>query len=187
MGNPAPHYSYMTIIARTASEPEGIAGSVRDLVWQIEPNAPVSDVITLEQVAARLLSRSTVPALLLVFFAAVALTLAMGGIYGVMSYAVAVRSPEFGIRMALGARPRSIFQMTLLDGFRLTTEGVIAGLVGATLVTKTISNLLYGVEARDTMTFVAVALLLALVSVAACLVPALRAARVNPNESLRLL
>jgi putative ABC transport system permease protein len=187
MSNPAPYFSYMTIVARTKEDPGALAGAIRNVVWQIESNAPVSDAMTLEQVRFRLLSYSTVPALLLGFFATVALILAMGGVYGVMSYAVTVRTPEFGIRIALGAHPQSILQLTLRDGFKLAGAGAAAGLIAARFLTGIISNLLFGVETGDAITFLAVAFLLVLVSLTACLMPALRAARVDPIESLRLL
>jgi ABC-type antimicrobial peptide transport system permease subunit len=123
--------------------------------------------------------------MLLGSFAGLALVLASVGIYGVMSYAVAQRTREIGIRTALGASPRGIVSMLLREGLALAAVGAVIGAIGAAVLTKLLNAFLYGVTARDALTFVATPLVLAAVALAACYVPARRALRVDPSEALR--
>jgi putative ABC transport system permease protein len=122
---------------------------------------------------------------LLAFFAAIAAVLAAIGIYGVMSYAVTQRSHEIGIRMALGAEPRDVLRMIVNEGMQLAGLGLLLGLVGAIVGTKYLESQLYGVRARDPLTFLSVAASLALVALAACYFPARRATKVDPLTALR--
>jgi putative ABC transport system permease protein len=122
---------------------------------------------------------------LLVFFAAIAAILAAIGIYGVMSYAVTQRSHEIGIRMALGAEPRDVRRMIVNEGMRLAALGLLLGLGGAMAGTKYLESQLYGVKARDPLTFLGVAASLAVVALAACYFPARRATKVDPLTALR--
>ena len=119
------------------------------------------------------------------FFAAIAAVLAAIGIYGVMSYAVTQRSHEIGIRMALGAEPRNVLSMMVSEGMRLALLGVAIGFVSAMVVSKYLESQLYGIKARDPLTFASVPLLLGLVALAACYFPARRATKVDPLSALR--
>jgi ABC-type antimicrobial peptide transport system permease subunit len=131
------------------------------------------------------LSRSRFTMLVLGVFAALALVLASVGIYGVIAYSVTQRTQEFGIRIALGASRRDVLRLVLSQGTRLTLLGIGLGIVAALVVTRLMATLLYGISATDPVTFTAVALLLALVALAACYIPARRATRVDPIVALR--
>jgi ABC-type antimicrobial peptide transport system permease subunit len=131
------------------------------------------------------LSRSRFTMLVLGVFAALALVLASVGIYGVIAYSVTQRTQEFGIRIALGASRRDVLRLVLGQGTRLTLLGIGLGIVAALVVTRPMATLLYGISATDPVTFTAVALLLALVALAACYIPARRATRVDPIVALR--
>jgi ABC-type antimicrobial peptide transport system permease subunit len=139
----------------------------------------------MDQLLAGSLSRSRFTMLVLGVFAALALVLACVGIYGVIAYSVTQRIQEFGIRMALGANRHDVFRLVLGQGTRLTLLGIGLGIVAALIVTRLMATLLYGISATDPLTFAAVALLLALVALAACYIPARRATRVDPIVALR--
>jgi putative ABC transport system permease protein len=175
----------MTILLRTAGEPESLAGAARREILAIDKDQPVSDVRTMESWVAESVSRTRFGTLLLGAFSVLALVLAAAGIYGVMSYSVAQRQSEIGVRMALGARARDVLRLVVRQGLALVLVGVALGLLGALALTRVISSLLYGVSATDPWTFAALALLLTGVSWVACYIPARRAARVDPLVALR--
>ncbi|MDQ3995759.1 MAG: ABC transporter permease [Gemmatimonadota bacterium] len=174
-----------TRIRGSANDPRALVDHVRRAVHALDPTLPISDIQTLEQVAADSLARPRFTTTLLGVFAALALTLATIGIYGVVSLLVTRRRQEIGIRMALGARRGSILQMVLRRGMALAAVGLVIGLTGALWLTGALTSLLYGVTRFDPLTFAAAPALLAGVALLACMVPAARAAAVNPVIALR--
>ncbi len=178
-------YRAMTFVVRTGGDPLSLADAVRREVQSIDRDLPLADVRTLESWIGESVSRTRFGMLLLTIFAGVALLLAAVGIYGVMSYTVAQRTHEIGIRMALGARGADIVRVVVRQGMLLALIGIAVGTTGALLLTRVISGLLYGVSATDPLTFAAVALTLGASALLACYVPARRAARVDPMVALR--
>jgi putative ABC transport system permease protein len=178
-------YSEMTILVRTANDPLALVSAVRNELHQMDPELPMAAMATMDQLVSGSLSRSRFTMLVLGVFAALALILACVGIYGVIAYSVTQRTQEFGIRMALGANRGDVFRLVLGQGTRLTLLGIGLGIVAALIVTRLMATLLYGVSATDPLTFTAVALLLAVVALAACYIPARRATRVDPIVALR--
>jgi putative ABC transport system permease protein len=184
---PYVHYSgsQVKVVLRTVQAPQAAGPAMRAAVLQADPELPVSD---LKAMTARLdeslVSRRS-PLMLAGIFAAVALVLAAVGIYGVLAYAVAERRREIGVRMALGALPMQILAQFLSLGARLVLVGSVLGGIGGWLIGRAMVSLLFGVGAAQPLVFVGAAALLALVAMTACLVPALRAARVPPMEALR--
>ena len=170
---------------RTTGDPLAATRMVRDQIHSFLPNLPVAEVASMEQLLARSLSRTRFSMLLLSIFAALALVLAAVGIYGVMAYAVAQRTREIGVRLALGAQPRDVLGMVLMGGGKLAAFGLVLGLVGSLGVTYLLRSQLYGVSSTDPVTYASVALLLGLIALAACYLPARRATRVDPLVALR--
>src|SRR5207253_8308860 len=162
-----------------------LAPAVRREISGIDPDQPVSDVRTMNEVMADTVGRARFSTLLFGLFAGLATLLAGVGIFGVMNYSVTLRTREIGIRMALGAQPGQVLMLVLKQGLLLTTVGIGIGLGGALLLTRLISGLLFGVAATDPMTFAAIVVLLAVVSLIACYIPARRATRVDPLVGLR--
>jgi putative ABC transport system permease protein len=175
----------LNLIVRTASDPAGISAAVRKEVWALDEELPLSNVITMRQLLLESFWRTRLYTLLLGAFAVVALVLATGGIYGVISYSVAQRTHEIGVRLALGARAPDVLRLVIGQGMRLTVIGVAMGLAVAFALTRVMSNLLYGVSAGDPMTFSLVSLLLAAVAGLASYLPARRATKVDPMVALR--
>jgi putative ABC transport system permease protein len=175
----------MSLVIRTTGEPEGIAAAVRQGVLDVDRNQPISEVKTLEQIVYQSVARPRFNLLLLGLFAAVAMLLAAAGIYGVMSYTVAQRTRELGIRLALGAQPRDVLRLIIKQGMTLALGGVGIGLVAALALTHLMKSLLFGISATDPLTFATIAVLLTGVALIACYVPARRATRVDPLEALR--
>jgi putative ABC transport system permease protein len=178
-------YSFMTLVIRTDGEPSAIAPAVQREVRSLEPNQPVSDVRTMNQVMSEWVARSRFNTLLLGLFAGLATLLSAVGIFGVMNYSVALRTREIGLRLAVGAQPRQVLLLILKQGFWLTIVGVILGLAAAFALTRLLSGLLFGVAAVDVTTFATISLLLVVVSLFACYLPARRAMRIDPLSALR--
>jgi putative ABC transport system permease protein len=162
-----------------------MAPQIRTAIRGADRNAPISAVQTMRALVSDAAAGSRFYLVLLVAFAATAVTLAAVGIYGVMSYSVSRRTHEIGIRIALGADPRSIVGIVLRQGLSLVAIGASAGLVVAFVLTRLMRGILYGVAPTDALTFGAVTALLVAVAVVASLVPARRATRVDPLEALR--
>ena len=175
----------INVLTRTEVEPLSLAPAVRAQVAALNKDQAVFNVRTMEQIVAQSVARRRFSMLLLTVFAVVALGLASLGIYGLMSYTVAQRTREIGVRMALGARARDVLHLVLGQGLRLTLIGMVVGLVGALALTRLMSSLLFGVSATDPVTFCAVAFLLAFVALLACWIPARRAMKVDPMIALR--
>ncbi|HEX9759933.1 MAG TPA: ABC transporter permease [Candidatus Acidoferrales bacterium] len=168
-----------------ATEALSMAPAVRGLIRELDRSAPVSGVQTLDQLVEQSLASRQFTMLLLSLFAGVALTLAAVGIYGVMAYAVAQRTHEIGIRVALGAQRGDVMRLILGRGLALTFAGIAAGVVASLALSRVLQGLLVDVSATDPLTLAGVAAVLAAVAVAACIVPALRATRVDPIVALR--
>jgi putative ABC transport system permease protein len=184
-----PHTQYsagqMTVLLRTAGDPLVLAEPARRTVTALDADQPITDVRTLEQVFAGTGARRRFVAVLLGVFSGLAVALAAIGIYGVMAYVVGQRTREIGIRMALGARRREVVGWVLGQGMTVVAAGIALGLLGAVATTRLLSGLLYETAPADPVTFLLVAALLAAVALAANLLPARRAARVDPMAVLR--
>jgi putative ABC transport system permease protein len=173
------------LTVRTSGDPLSVAAAVRQAVWSVDRNQPVSNIRTMGHVLAEEVAQRRIGMMLLAAFAALALLLASLGIYGVLSYAVAQRTQEIGIRMALGADRKDVLRMVVTDGIRLATAGIAIGLGVSFALTRLMAGLLFGISASDPRTLGAVTLLLIAVALIACYVPARRAAKVDPMIALR--
>jgi predicted permease len=175
----------MTVVMRSGSDPDALAGSVRKTLQELDPNLPMYNVRSMEHFVSQSLARRRFSVVLLGIFAGLALALAVIGVYGVMAYLVNQGTREIGIRIALGATHRSILRFILRQGLGLSLVGVAIGLTGAFTLTRFMDSLLFGVTATDPLTFTAIPCLLLAAALLAILIPASRAARVDPMTSLR--
>jgi len=173
------------LVVRTNVDPLSLAATVRRTVWEIDKDQPVSDISSMEQVVSESVARQRFSMLLLGVFAGLALVLAAVGIYGVMSYGVAQRTREIGIRMALGAQRSDVLRLTVGQGLRLVAVGVLIGLAAAFVLTRVMVSLLFGVSPTDSTTFVTISVILISVAALASYIPALRATKVDPILALR--
>ncbi len=173
------------LVIRTSVEPGSIANAVRQAIWAVDKDQPVARIRTMQDVAEVELAPRRQQMTLLVTFAALALILASLGLYGVLSYAVAQRTQEIGVRMSLGASPGNILGLVLQRGVGLTLAGLVLGIAGALGVGRVMSGLLFEVKAQDPAILAAVSVLLLAVAVFACYLPAYRASRVDPVVALR--
>ena len=173
------------VAVRTDGDPSSLAPSVRGAIASVDRDLPVFRVMTMEKMVADSLTQRRFSMFLLGVFAALALALAVVGLYGVMSYGVAQRTHEIGLRMALGAQGRDVLRMVVGQGMALTAAGLGLGLLGALALTRLMSSLLYGVTAADPLTYGGIALLLGAVALLAAYLPARRATKVDPMEALR--
>jgi putative ABC transport system permease protein len=174
-----------SLIIKTAGEPMGAARRVIELIYEIDPNQPAARIRSMEQVRADSVAAPRLTANLLGLFALLALAIAAAGIGGVMALVVNQRKQEIGVRMAMGARPAAILRMVLGQGLALALLGIALGLIGALSLTRVLSGLLFEVQPTDPLTFAGVAAVLSFAALAACYIPARRAASVDPIVALR--
>ena len=176
---------WMTIAIRTTAASSGLVGEVKRQIWSVDNQIPVSDVHTMEELLSVSLAQQRFNMFLLGLFAALALILAAVGIYGAMSYSATQRTHEIGIRTALGAQRRDVLCLAMNDGAKIALFGITIGIAGALALTRLMASLLFEVKPTDPVTFAAVAILLAFVTLVACYIPARRAMRVDPMVALR--
>jgi putative ABC transport system permease protein len=184
-----PHAQYgngfLTLVMRTGSDPLSVAGEVRRSVAQLDPELPVANIASMDQVLSDSVSPQRFSAVLLGTLAGVGLLLATVGVYGVLSYEVSRKTREIGIRVALGAARTDVLALIVGQGARLLLLGVIIGTAAALLLTRLMSRLLFGISSSDPVTFASVTLFLLAVALLACYIPARRAAKVDPMVALR--
>jgi putative ABC transport system permease protein len=174
-----------TFVIRTEGDPARAASMVRGAIHELDAALPVYGLQTMEEVVGDSLVRPRFLSLLLGLFSVIALLLAAVGIYGVMAYSVAQRTQEIGVRMALGAQAADVLKLVIKQGMTLTSIGVVVGLIAAFVLTRLIEGLLFGIGARDPLSFISVTLLLSLVAFLACYIPARRATKIDPLVAIR--
>jgi predicted permease len=175
----------VAILIRTAGNPASLSPPFRSAFSRLDGTLPSPDFVTMDDWLAQFVTQPRLRAILLGIFAALALLLCVVGVYGVLAQSVVRRRREIGIRMAIGAQQRDVFRLVISQGVRLTLVGIVLGVVGSLALVRLLAGLLYGVSATDPLTFVAVAVLLTIVSLAACYIPARRAMKVDPMVVLR--
>ncbi|HEV2690825.1 MAG TPA: FtsX-like permease family protein, partial [Bryobacteraceae bacterium] len=178
-------FSDLSVVIRANSDPELLIPALRDQVRQLDPQLAVSQVQQMDQIAQAGVATPRFALFLVSLFASLALVLAAIGTYGVMSYSVGQRIHEFGVRMALGARPSDLRSLIVSQGLRLAVIGVALGIGGALALGRVVQSLLYGIKATDPLTFVVVSLLAVAIAGLACYVPARKATSVDPMVALR--
>lgn len=173
------------LVIRAKGDPQALISLARAKVRELDSELPLSNVNTMEQLVSQSIAQRKFGMFLLASFAALALLLAAIGIYGVISYSVAQRTREIGVRMALGARTADVLKLVLKNGLRLATVGLIIGVAGAFFLTRLMTRLLFETGPTDALTFVSVSAGLLLVAFFACYIPARRATKVDPLVALR--
>jgi ABC-type antimicrobial peptide transport system permease subunit len=175
----------VAVVVRTSGDPTAIMNPIRAAIRELDPRDVIYNVQTMENVWASSMAARTFSMILLAIFAGLALIVACVGIYGVISYLVSQRTQEIGVRMALGAQRRDILTLVLGHGTRMTMLGAVAGIAASLALTRLMASQLFGVSSYDPITFASVAVVLMLVGLAACWIPARRAMRVDPMVALR--
>jgi ABC-type antimicrobial peptide transport system permease subunit len=173
------------LVTRTVVPPESVTSQIRAAVASVEPALPLYNVLTMEQVIDQSLASRRLNLWLLAIFAGMALVLSAAGLYGVISYLVAQRTREIGMRIALGAQNRDVIRLVMRQGASLTGTGIALGLLGAFAFSQVLGSLLYGVSTRDPLTYAALAAVLATIALLATWLPARRASRVDPILAIR--
>jgi putative ABC transport system permease protein len=180
-----PNVVVMDIVVRTDGSPEAFVPALRQRVRELDPEIPLANIRTMEDWVSNSAAQPRLNARLLSLFAAMALLIAAIGIYAVLAYSVTQRTREIGLRIALGAQPGSVQQLVVSEGMKVGLIGIAIGLVGAFVAAPALASIVYGVPVRDPTTFVSVAIVLSIVALAACFIPARRAAKVDPMVALR--
>ena len=175
----------MWLVVRSASDPMGLSASIRETAQALEANLPVANLRPLDGLVGQWVKGRRAPVALLTFFAGVALLLAALGIYGVISYSVAQRTREVGIRMALGAQGTNLVALIFREGLTLTLTGVLVGLAVTLPMTHLMERMLFGITATDPITLAVTPLVLGTVAILAISIPVRRAIRLDPNTALR--
>jgi putative ABC transport system permease protein len=175
----------MALVARTERDPLSIAGTIQKVIWEVDPQQPIYELSTMDQILARAVFLPRLSTTLLSLFAAAALLLAGLGIYGVLSYSVTQRTREIGLRMALGASSGDTVSLVIRNSVLLVMVGGFVGLVAASLLSRSLAGILYGIGPFDLPSFGLAALVLVAAGLLASLLPALRATRVDPMVALR--
>ena len=174
-----------SLIIKTDGEPTAALPAIREIMKEIDRSQPLYDVRTMNDVLSESISRPRFNSQLISLLTAIALILTVVGIYGIISYSVSHRTHEIGIRLALGALPIDILRMVIAHGLKIALLGIAIGLAAALMLTRLIRSLLYQVSATDPLTFIAMPMVIAVVAIAACYIPARRATRIDPMISLR--
>jgi ABC-type antimicrobial peptide transport system permease subunit len=175
----------MSIVVRGTGDPNAMVKSISNAIHQVDPARPITDIKTMQDVVAESLTPQRFNMMLLAGFAALALLLAAVGIYSVLAYSVRQRVKEIGVRIALGARLGDVLRLVILQGMKPTGIGLVMGVAVSLMLTRVVSNMIYGVSPRDTITYVGVSFLLGTIALMATLIPAWRATRVDPMRTLR--
>jgi ABC-type antimicrobial peptide transport system permease subunit len=175
----------VAVVLRTEGDPTAVMSFVRRAVEEIDPREVIYNVRTMDEVVSNSYAARRLSMILLSVFAALALVLVCVGIYGVISYLVGQRTHEIGVRMAMGAQRGDVLGLVIVHGVRMAPIGVAIGIAGALGLTRLMANQLFGVSSHDPLTFAGVSMLLMIVAVAACYLPAHRAMRVDPMVALR--
>src|SRR5919205_331293 len=175
----------MSLVVRSTVEPERLSGSIRQIVNEVDRSVPVSNVRTMDHVVSESITQPRFNLFLLGLFSTVAMLLSAAGIYGVTAYTVTQRTHELGIRIALGAQVSDVLKMILGQGMAVIGIGLVLGLAAAFALTRLLRSLLFGVGENDPLTFAAITLVLFMVALIACYVPARRATKVDPLTALR--
>jgi putative ABC transport system permease protein len=185
LGQMAGRYRRMNLAVRSSVDPKSLVGSIQKAIREVDNNQPVYQIQTMDELIKDSVGTRRFALLILILFASLALVLAVSGIYGVISYSVAQRTQEIGIRVALGAQARDVLRLVVGQCMRLALTGVVVGFFAAYALTRSMKSLLFGVTATDTTTFIAVSLSLLIVALVACFIPARRAMKVDPLVALR--